>query len=179
LRSIYRLIDHLKTSISMGLWQADIEMHRDTVRSIYQRMGQDVPLLVRRALDLPSSIMHSPVLLAGGPAAQTMMELPRPVMLTTATGQPLSPLSSRPVIYAQHQSYQQLLDMMSNEAVRAVEMNGTAEKEVESVNALDSDEVGHIMDPIHVERAYQDVARGSTISFVPSSDNDDDGCVDL
>jgi hypothetical protein len=99
------------------------------VYHIYRLMERPIPFLLERAIDLPHSIMHSPFL--APPRHEVMspdgaQQRQGALMLTTATGQPLSPNSSRPAI------------AMANE-----------DPEVMSFQ-------GHAMDPTDVERGYRE-----------------------
>lgn len=186
LRIIFDQVDDLGHSVRRKLWKDEIELNKARVSLIYQRMGQDVPYHIIRALELPNSMMHSKYL--------TAVQAPEPQVMTSATGQPVSPQSARPAMYSQNMgtnqstSYQHLIDHV----MVARHQEESIRREVDNTNALDQDddvytieefkEQGHIMDPSHIERSFREVAaetatRGASISV--RSDEDDDGCVDL
>jgi len=137
--AIEDILFNLRSAVEQGVWHHDADLHHGTVQTIYSMMGQTVPILIQRALDLPASIMHSPVLVSS-PRRETMHQ--QPLMLTTATGQPLSPLSSRPIITAQ------------NGVTVAFDTGefDTSEVDIE----LQDQPVGHAMDPSSVERAFRE-----------------------
>ena len=190
LRVIFDQVDELGHSVRRKLWKDEIELNKARVSLIYQRMGQDVPYHIIRALELPNSMMHSKYLIT--------VQAPEPQVMTSATGQPVSPPSARPAMYSQNMgtnqstSYQHLVDHV----MVARQQEESIRREVDNTNALDQDgddvytieefkEQGHIMDPSHIERSFREVAaetatatatRDASIS-IRSDEND--GCVDL